>query len=171
MPARARIQSQRRVAPPSQDPPRHEPSRPAGLRERGAGAVTGAASLVVLMAVGSVALWIGAPLSWLWLASRLQHGPNPSFGPYLLVAFGMPTTMFIIGKGLAALDRAFADVTGYDPIEQRVPLPWLKSMRGERVSGRRRTVLDVIMIVSVTVALVVGAIWFLFFAHLSNPLP
>ncbi len=143
---------------------------PVGLRARGPFAMIQAVVLVGMMAVGSVALWLGAPVAWIWLASQLEGGPQPTFGPYLLVAAGMPTSMFMIGKLLALLDRAFSIVTGYDPTDHRVPRPWLKSMRGERDSGHKRTVLDIVMIASVSIALLAMAVWFFGFAHSGNPL-
>jgi hypothetical protein len=42
-------------------------------------------------------------------------------------------------------------------------------MRGERENTRPRTVLDVVMIASVSVAVVAFLIWFLFFAGSSLP--
>ena len=73
------------------------------------------ALLIGLMAVGSVLLWIGVPVGWLYLASRLTDSPQPSMGPYLLVLVGIPATMIAVGKGLAALDRTYGRVTGTSP--------------------------------------------------------
>jgi hypothetical protein len=77
--------------------------------------------------------------------------------------------MIVIGKILAALDRRFSRVTGYDPNDRPIPAPWHKSMRGERGSNRPTTVLDWVMIVSVSLALTAFGIWFLFFAGSSLP--
>lgn len=121
------------------------------------------------MALGSALMWLGLPVGWVWLASHLQKGTNPTFGPYLLLAVGLPASMFVVGKFLASLDRLFSRVTGFDPNDRRVPRPWQKSMRGERDSGRQRTVLDVVMIVSVAVAWTAFVIWFFFFAGSSIP--
>ena len=40
--------------------------------------------LVLLMAVGSVVMWIGVPLGLIYLASQLADSSRPSVGPYLL---------------------------------------------------------------------------------------
>jgi hypothetical protein len=109
------------------------------------------------------------PVGWLWLASRLQSGASPTLGPYVLVAFGLPLSMAVIGKGLAVLDRSFARTIGFDPNARRTHQPWLKSMRGEREPGHRRTVLDVVMITSVVVVWTVFGVWFFFFAGSSLP--
>ena len=46
------------------------------------------ALLIGLMAVGSVLLWIGVPVGWLYLASRLTDSPQPSMGPYVWCSSG-----------------------------------------------------------------------------------
>ena len=60
--------------------------------------------LIALMVVGSLALWVVIPVFWIWLASRLQEGSSPTLGPYLLVLFGIPISMVIVGTLLANLN-------------------------------------------------------------------
>jgi hypothetical protein len=128
-----------------------------------------ACTLVALMALGSVLMWIGVPLGLMWLASHLQQGTDPSMGPYVVVILGLPIAMVVIGRALAALDRLFSRVTGYDPNDRPVPVPWLKSMRAERGSSHKRTVLDLVMIVSVVLAGIAFLAWFFLFAHPGAP--
>ena len=125
-------------------------------------------ALIALMAVGSIAMWVVVPLAWVYLGSRLQTGSQPSLGPYLLVLVGIPVSMVVVGKLLAKLNRAYGRMTGTTP-RVRVVAPWHKSMRGERGSGHQATVLDVVMIVSVALALVCLAVWFFGFAGSSLP--
>jgi hypothetical protein len=124
--------------------------------------------LIALMAIGSVAMWLAVPVFWLWLASRLQTSSQPSLGPYLLVLVGVPVTMVAIAKVLSRLNAAYGRVIG-EPPHVRMQMPWLKSMRGEREPATQATVLDVVMLVSVSVALVAFAIWFFGFAGSSLP--
>src|ERR687894_563753 len=70
--------------------------------------------LILLMAIGSVVLWIGIPIGWLYLASQLVDSSQPTLGPYILVIVGIPVTMFVFGKLLFTLDRVFERVTGRD---------------------------------------------------------
>jgi hypothetical protein len=135
-----------------------------GLRAGGPRVIVQAAALVGLMVIGSALMWIGLPLGWLWLGSRIQHGLTPSLGPYLMIAVGLPTTMILVAKGLRALDRSFARVTRFDPNDRHIPLPWVKSMRDGRGLGRTVTVLEVVMIVSVVLCGAALGIWFLLFA-------
>ena len=44
-----------------------------------------------------------------------------------------------------------------------------RSLRGERTPNRRTTVLELVMVCSVSVALVTFAAWFFFFAHAKLP--
>jgi hypothetical protein len=124
--------------------------------------------LIVLMALGSVFLWIVVPVGWLWIASHVTDTSAPTLGPYLLIIFAVPVTMWIVGKLLFRTNRLYERVTGTDS-EVRVQLPWHKSLRDSATSGRRTTVLDVVMISSVGIALVAFGIWFFLFAGSSLP--
>lgn len=124
--------------------------------------------LILLMAVGSVFLWIGIPVGWLYLASRMVNTSQPTLGPYMLVIFGIPVSMVIVGKLLFKLDGVYQSVTGQDS-EVQFRAPWLKSLRGERDGGRKLTVLEMTMIVSVSLALTAFGLWFFLFAGSSLP--
>ena len=125
--------------------------------------------LVLLMAVGSILMWIGLPLGLIWIASALSESSQPSMGPYMLILVGLPIGAIVIGKALGTLDRMHARVTGHDGGEQKRNT-WMNSMNeGSGTNRRRRSVLDTVMIVSVLSALVLGGIWFLVFA--GSPLP
>lgn len=124
--------------------------------------------LILLMAAGSIAMWVVVPVAWLYLGSQLQKGSTPSLGPYVLVLAGIVVSMVVIGKLLGWLDRVYAIVIGVSR-QQRIQAPWHKSMRGERGSGRQRTVLDGVMVVSVGLALLVFGVWFFAFAGSSLP--
>jgi hypothetical protein len=126
--------------------------------------------LVLLMAAGSIVMWIGVPLGLIYLASHLAKSPDPSVGPYLVVLLGLPVGMAVVGKLLGYLDRAHGRLTGtFDDTQRRAT--WLRSMRGERGSTRRAGILDRVMIVSVGFAVVVFGIWFFGFAGSSLPGP
>ena len=124
--------------------------------------------LVLIMAVGSVVMWIGVPLGLIYLASRIAGSSQPSVGPYLLILLGLPIGMAIVGKCLGILDRIHGRLTGrLDSSRRRAT--WLRSMRDERTSTHRGGVLDQVMLVSVGLALLAFAIWFFGFAGSSLP--
>ena len=87
---------------------------------------------------------------------------QPSLGPYILLIFGIPITMAIVGKLLFGLDHVYARVTGQDS-EVQFRAPWLKSMRGEapRPPAGSPCSSALTMIVSVTIALLGFGVWFL----------
>jgi hypothetical protein len=124
--------------------------------------------LIVLMAFGSVLMWLGVPVGLIYLASRIADSPTPSMGPYLLILIGLPVGMVAVGKVLGALDRYHGRATGLDD-GKPMQATWKVSMRGERQRQRRRSVLDTVMMVSVGVALVLSAVWFFGFAGSSLP--
>jgi hypothetical protein len=124
--------------------------------------------LVLMMAVGSVVLWIGIPVGWVWIASRTVSTSQPSFGPYLLVLIATPLSMWLWSKLLFRLNGLYARVTG-QTYEVRTQLPWHRSLRDQRNSTRQTTVLDLVMMISVSLALTAFGIWFLFFAGSSLP--
>jgi hypothetical protein len=124
--------------------------------------------LILLMAAGSIAMWVVVPVAWLYLGSQMQKGSTPSLGPYLLVLVGIVVSMVVIGKLLGWLDRVYAIVIGVSRTK-RIQAPWAKSMRGSRGSERERTVLDSVMLVSVGIALVAFGVWFFAFAGSSLP--
>jgi hypothetical protein len=124
--------------------------------------------LVLLMAVGSVALWLVIPLAWIYAASHVVKTTQPTLGPYLMILFGVPTSMFVVGKLLYRLNGVYERLTGQDS-EVRVQLPWHRSMRGERQPQRRTTVLELVMMISVSLAVLTFGIWFFFFAHATLP--
>jgi hypothetical protein len=123
--------------------------------------------LVMLMALGSVVMWLGVPFGLIYLASKLADTPNPSMGPYLVVLIGLPIGMAVVGKGLGALNRAHIRLTGAEVDDYRPG--WTRSMRAERQIDRRGGVLDRVMIISVAVAALVFVVWFFGFAGSSLP--
>jgi hypothetical protein len=124
--------------------------------------------LIVVMVVGSVLMWIGAPLFWLWLGSQLQSGSTPSLGPYLVILVGVVVSMIVLGKLLSSLDRLYGRVTNSNATV-RVRMPWNRSLRGERGSGRQTRVVDIVMVISVSSALVLFGAWFFLLAGSSLP--
>jgi hypothetical protein len=133
--------------------------KPAGLLFR--------AALILLMGVGSIAMWLGVPIGLIYAVSKMVDSTQPQLGPYLIILFGVPIGMTIIGKGLGSLDRYYVRKTG--GVLERYRAGWLRSMRGERKepSMSHWKVLDVVMIASVSIAGLAMGVWFLFFAGSS----
>ena len=125
-------------------------------------------ALIGLMAVGSIFLWIGIPVGWLWIGSQIQSDSGQaSFGLYLGVLLGIIVSMVVIGKLLWSLNGVYGRLTGSEVV--RVRMPWHRSLRGEQEGRQPRQVLDVVMVVSVSLAGFAFLMWFLFFAGSSLP--
>ena len=124
--------------------------------------------LVLLMGLGSIVMWIGVPFGLIYAASKLADTSAPTLGPYLLVFIGLPIGMAVMAKLLGYLDRVHQAYTRTGD-DRPVQAPWMRSMRGERGSTRKRGVLDTVMIVSVIVALVLFGLWFFVLAGSSLP--
>ena len=139
------------------------PTRAPGVTSKFAAVV-----LIAVMVVFSLLMWVGAPLFWLWLGSQLQAGSTPSLGPYLVVLVGVVVSMIVLGKLLSRLDYLYGRVTNSNATV-RVRMPWHRSMRGERTSGRQTRVVDIVMVVSVSSALVLFGGWFFLLAGSSLP--
>lgn len=127
------------------------------------------AALIALMAILSVTLWLGIPIGWLWIGSQLQTGSQATgFGPYVIVLAGIIVSIVVVAKILAALNRTYGRLAGVAPTV-RVRMPWHRSMRGEDDSRHEHSVLDVVMVISVSTAVLALTVWFFVFA--GSPLP
>jgi threonine/homoserine/homoserine lactone efflux protein len=121
--------------------------------------------LIASMAFGGLSMWLLNPILWLWLTSKLQSGTQPSMGPYALLLLGIVLTCCAIGKAISVLHRHYERITGATPTV-RVILPWRRSLRGGRSQGRETdgrlpvSVLDVIMVMSVVLAVASFTAWF-----------
>ena len=116
---------------------------------------TGAGALLVLliMVIGSLVLWIGAPLLWLWLGSQIE-APTASVGAAIGAAFlGAVLTIALVAGILAKLSNFYRAN---------------RLARGLDDPGH--FVLEVVLVVSASVALFAFVIWFFFLAG-AEPLP
>jgi len=135
----------------------------AGLTRKAA-----ATLIVVVMTIAAMTLWIGIPLGWLWIGSQLVDSSQPSMGPYMVVVVGIIASVVLDALLIARLNRRYERVTGGRG-NVRVQLPWMKSMRGERERSREISVLDAVMVGTVTLAGLTALLWFIFLA--GSPLP
>ena len=111
------------------------------------------AFLFLLMCLASLALWVGAPLLWFWIAGRVQ-GASGSVGAAIAVALvGFVITVLLFVPLLGWLGRRHAEA---------------RSARGLDDLGR--AALEGVVVVSAAVAAVAFAVWFLFFAG-AEPVP
>jgi hypothetical protein len=114
---------------------------------------TGAVLVVSIMLIGSIVLWIGTPLAWLWVASQVQ-GATQSLGTALGVGFvGVLVTVTALGSVLARLSDVYR-----------------ANCVARGLSDPGHVMLEGVLVVSAGLTLVAFAIWFFFFAG-ASPLP
>jgi len=129
------------------------------------------AGLIALMAAGALAMWIVNPAIWLLITARMQS-TQPTMGPYMLMLIGIILTCVAIGKGISVVHRHYERITGSIPTV-RIIMPWRRSLRGGRsqkreTDGRLPTnALDVIMVLSVVLAVITFTAWY----FVANPTP
>jgi hypothetical protein len=128
-----------------------------------------ALGLILVMIVGSMTLWLAVPVAWLWVASKMNQSLDPTFGPYVAVAIGIPATMLLLFTLLRRVDAAHRALTGTGADAKPVPPPWRRSMRDERNMHAPTSALDIILVATAIAAGLVLLIWFAFFA--GSPLP
>ena len=121
--------------------------------------------LIVLMALGSLALWTAVPAAWLWLTRDV----GTDGARYVIVLAGCAITM-LIGAGLLyRLEAIYAGIKGAP--KERVPArsPCLSAVSDERRPRGRLTLVEVFLVVSAVIALVALVSWWAFLADTLNP--
>jgi hypothetical protein len=116
---------------------------------------TGAGAILVLliMVVGSLVLWVGAPLLWLWLGSQIE-GATASVGAAIGAAFlGAVLTIVLVAAILAKLSNFYR-----------------ANHVARGLGDPGNSVLEIVLVVSASVALFAFVIWFFFLAG-AEPLP
>lgn len=120
-----------------------------GLLRNGAGAML----VVTIMFVGSLVLWVGTPLLWLWVGSQIQ-GATESLGTALGAMFvGVILTITALASVLAKLSDVYRS-----------------NCLSRGMSDPGHVVLEAVLVVSAGLTLVTFVIWFLFLAG-ASPVP
>jgi hypothetical protein len=113
---------------------------------------TSAALVVLIMFVGSLVLWVGTPLLWLWIGSQIQA--ESSVGAALgVMAIGVVVTIVAIVSILVWLSNIYRSLC-----------------RARGLDDPGHFVLEGVLVVSAGVAITGFAIWFFFFAG-TSPIP
>jgi hypothetical protein len=107
----------------------------------------GAALVIAIMVIGSIVLWAGTPLAWLWVGAQIQ-GATQSLGAALAAAFaGVIVSILLLASVLARLSDLYR--------ANRVA-------RGLEDPGH--VVLEGVLVVSAGLSLAAFTIWFFLFA-------
>jgi hypothetical protein len=128
-----------------------EPLR-TGVREplmTGAGAVL----VVLIMFIGSLVLWIGTPLLWLWVGSQIQGATESLGAARLAMFFGVIATITLLAALLSKLSNVYR-----------------ANCRARGLDDPGHFVLEGVLVVSAGLTVTVFVVWFFFFAG-ASPIP
>jgi hypothetical protein len=113
----------------------------------------GAVLLTLIMFIGSLGLWVGTPLLWLWVGSQIQ-GATESVGTAIAAMFvGVVLQVMVLASLLAKL----SDVYRANCLA-----------RGQSDPGH--VVLEAVLVISAGLTIIVFVIWFFLFAG-ASPVP
>ncbi len=113
----------------------------------------GAALVLLIMIIGSLVLWIGTPLLWLWVGSQIQ-GATASLGTALGVSFiGVVATIMLLAGVLAKLSNVYQ-----------------ANRRARGLEDTGHYVLETVLVVSAGLTLAAFVVWFFLFAG-ASPVP
>ena len=119
------------------------------ILRNGAGAVL----VVLIMFIGSLVLWVGTPLLWLWVGSQIQ-GATDSLGAALGAMFiGVILTITLLASVLAKLSDVYR-----------------ANCVARGMSDPGHVVLEAVLVVSAGLTLVIFVFWFFFLAG-ASPVP
>jgi hypothetical protein len=128
--------------------------------------------LQAVMALAAVNIWTGAPLFAVWVGSRASESSRPSMGPVFLVILVLAVACLALMYVLNWASATYDEITGR-PQSVRRHVPWLRSMRAERVNYEREkeavTPLERVLVATVAIAVVAFEVWFFFFSGSSIP--
>jgi hypothetical protein len=113
----------------------------------------GAVLVVLIMFIGSLVLWIGTPLLWLWVGSQIQ-GATSSLGAALgAMFFGVIATISVLASILAKLSNVYR-----------------ANCLARGMGDPGHLVLEGVLVVSAGVTIAGFVVWFFFFAG-TSPVP
>jgi hypothetical protein len=113
----------------------------------------GTGLVVLIMFIGSLGLWVGTPLVWLWIGSQIEGATNSLSTALGAIAIGVVVTVTLLAGLLAQLSNTYRAN---------------RQARGLEDPGH--VVLEGVLVVSAGISLVVFAVWFFFFSG-AAPIP
>lgn len=109
--------------------------------------------MLAIMFAGALGLWIGVPLLWLYIGSRVQEATG---------SVGAAIGLMLLGS--------VATILGSMPLLGRVNEAYEHAREARGLENYGQMPLEAVLVVTATVAVVVFGIWFFFFAG-TSPLP
>lgn len=112
-----------------------------------------AAMLVALMFIGSLVMWVGIPVGWLWVGSQVKAMTNSLGNAILVMAAGAALSIYIMIKLLSYINGKHSAI---------------RTAAGRELKGL--TPLEIILVTTGAIAMAVFGIWFVGFSG-TSPVP
>ena len=102
--------------------------------------------VVSMMIIGSLVLWAGVPLGWLWIGSQVQAETGSVGSAIAVMLAGVVVSVLLLARLLLSLSR------------------WHEHLRERSGKGPAQTpLLEMVLVVTAAVAVVAFGIWFFIF--------
>ena len=111
------------------------------------------AAMLAMMFAGALALWLGVPVLWLYIGSKVQASTHSVGAALGLMMFGSIATILALVPLLARLNEAYEH---------------LREARGLETYGQAP--LEAVLVVSAVIALLLLVVWFFLFTD-NAPMP
>ena len=124
--------------------------------------------LNIVMALSAINIWTGAPLLAVWIGSRVvESSTQVTMGSVLLVVVVLFASCLGLIYVLSWASTTYDQITG-KPQSVRRHVPWLRSMRAERVNYEREkqavTPLERMLVITVVLAFLAFELWFFIYS-------
>ena len=116
------------------------------------------------MALGSLVLWIGIPVGWLFLTRGLEDAGTR----FLITIVGCVLTMAGAGWLLYRLEAVYARTVGI-PDRESGPPSWMRRNREAGAARAPMSLLELLLVASAVVAAMALVVWWALFADSPNP--
>jgi hypothetical protein len=113
----------------------------------------GTGLVLLIMFIGSLGLWVGTPLGWLWIGSQIEGATDSLSTALGAMAIGVVATAGVLAAVLAKLSNTYRAN---------------RQARGLEDPGH--VVLEGVLVVSARITLAVFVVWFFFFSG-TDPIP
>jgi hypothetical protein len=113
----------------------------------------GTGLVLLIMFVGSLGLWVGTPLAWLWIGSQIEGATDSLSTALGAMAIGVVATVMLLAALLAKLSNTYR-----------------ANRQSRGLDDPGHVVLEGVLVVSAGITLVVFVVWFFFFSG-SAPVP
>jgi hypothetical protein len=122
------------------------------------------ASLIVVMALGSLAIWTAIPAGWMYVTRDME----PAGARFVLTIFGCIASMVGAGSLLYRLESVYFRASGSAAPDPALP-SFLRTVGDARTARPRLGLLDTFMAASAVIALLALVLWWALLADSPDP--